>query len=201
MATVMSLSSIQPGLSVSRRTGPFGCLRDKPVLVVADVQNLDHGAADLGCKVHWYWLRRRLEMASARVWFHAVLARQEGDNRRTGWFSEQGWTPSAKTRRWLWFRGGRRIDANADHLFAFQVGALVSQMPVELVVIGTGDGQLAEDVAEAVQMVNSRCEVATLSLAGSTAARLDSRKSNLIAANIELGRDCLIPFQKFLSAS
>jgi hypothetical protein len=195
------MSRIQPGLSAARRTGPLTRLRGKPVLVVADVQNLDHGAADLGYVLNWSWLGRRLEAASNQVWLHAVLARRDGDTRRTEWFAKQGWTPAAKTRRWFWSRGGRRLDANADHLFAFQVGALVSRMPAELVVVGTGDGQLADDVAEAVRMVNSRCEIATLSLAGSTATRLDSRQSSLIAANIEIGRDCLDPVRQFSSAS
>ncbi len=184
---------LRPGPLVAQRTGPFACLHGKQVLFVADAQNLELGAKDLGYKLNWWALQYRLASASGTAWFHVVFARRQGDATRSDWFADQGWTPTAKTRRWILRRGVKRLDANADNLVAFQAGALVSRLSAGVVVIGTGDGQLAEDVAEALRILDSRCQVATMSLAGSTAARLDWRRSNLIGANIEIGTDCLVP--------
>jgi hypothetical protein len=98
-----------------------------------------------------------------------------------------------KTARSIRKRNGWGADANADNHVAFLTGLLAGLTPIDLVIIGTGDGQLAEDVAEAVSQLPKPLEVVTLSLAGSTATRLDARVCPLIAANIEVGLDCLRP--------
>jgi hypothetical protein len=95
----------------------------------------------------------------------------------------------------MYRRRVRLPDANADNLLAFQAGVLASRLIAEVVVIGTGDGQLAEDVAEGLRNLDDRCQVATMSLEGSTAVRLAYRRSNLITANIEIGKDCLVPIR------
>jgi hypothetical protein len=191
---------LRPGPLVAQRTGPLACVHGKQVLFLADAQNLDLGAKDLGYKVNWRALQQRLASASDTGWFHAVFARREGDPTRSNWFAAQGWTPTAKTRKWIHRRGVRLLDANADNVVAFQAGVHASRLLAEVVVIGTGDGQLAEDVAEGIRALDCRCQVATMSLAGSTAVRLDCRRSSLIAANIEIGRDCLLPIRHSSSA-
>jgi hypothetical protein len=177
---------------VALRTGPLEQLNGKQILVIADGQNLDHGAKDLGHRLSWSALRQCLESASLCASFHAVFARKPGDFQTPAAYERQGWLPCVKTVRYVRKRDGWHRDANADNLVAFAAGSLCSSMTVDLVLVGTGDGQLAEDVAEAISMLPRPCPVATLSLAGSTAARLDARHSNLIAANIEIGRDCLV---------
>jgi hypothetical protein len=178
--------------SIARRTGPLACLSGKQVLFVADAQNLDLGARDVGYQLNWRRLRDRLAGACAHAWFQVVFTRREGDASRSCWFTSSGWTPSAKTRRWIKRRGVRIPDANADNLVAFQAGVLATRLFTDVVVVGTGDGQLAEDIAEGLLDLNPRCRVITLSLARSTAKRLDCRRSKLIAANIEIGVDCLV---------
>jgi hypothetical protein len=193
-------SFLRPGPPIAQRTGPLSCVSGRQVLFVADAQNLELGARDLGYKLNWRRLQLRLASASGASWFHVVFARREGDASRSAWFTEHGWTPTAKTRRWINRRGVKLPDANADNLLAFQAGVLASRLFAEVAVIGTGDGQLAEDVAEGLRMLDDRCQVATMSLAGSTAVRLDYRRSSLIAANIEIGTDCLVGIHHSSSA-
>ena len=180
------------GLPIAARTGPLESLRDKRILVIADGQNLVHGARDLGYRLSWERLRQCIDVASKSASFYAVCARNPGEFGFAAALQTQGWSPYVKTVRRIWRLGKWLRDANADNLVAFAAGTLCQTIPADLVVLGTGDGQLAEDVAEAIGMLDGARPVATLSLAGSTAARLDARRSSLIAANIEIGRDCLL---------
>jgi hypothetical protein len=179
-------------LPIAPQTGPLAALRDKRILVIADGQNLVHGARDLGYRLSWEGLRQLIDAASKSASFHAVCSRNPGEFRFPAALQQQGWSPCVKTVRRIWRDGKWLRNANADNLLAFAAGALCQNVPADPVILGTGDGQLAEDVAEAIGMLHGACPVATLSLAGSTAARLDARHSSLISANIEIGRDCLL---------
>jgi hypothetical protein len=78
-----------------------------------------------------------------------------------------------------------------DNLVAFVCGRLASRLSVEIVLVGTGDGQLALDIAEALATLPSGPAVASLSVAGSTSRRLDSRICKLLAGNVEIGMDSM----------
>lgn len=187
----MVCSSVNRGhgrkILVAPYTGPLDLMLGKRIVVIADEQNLRLGARDLGYRVMWHRLRETLACAAPACEFHAVAAAPVNGCRRLREIANDGWRIWPKTVRYT----HRGIEANADHLVAFCAGSVASAIDVEWFLIATGDGALGEDVAEAILYRRSACEIATLSLPGSTARRLKARRSRVIAANITIGEDCL----------
>lgn len=189
----------QPPVPVARQfevtgeTGPLDSLSGRDVLVVADVQNLNASAGRLGFRVRWDELARRLRQAAARLRLHAFLSATPGNGYRAAEFDNAGWTPHVKVDRVVQSVQGPERASNADMLIAFGAGVLASRCTSD-VLICSGDGALAEDVAEALRAlpaVRGTRRVMTLSVAGSTARRIDCRVSPFIDANLELGLDCM----------
>jgi hypothetical protein len=180
-------------VDVAPRTGPLDVLEGRNVLVIADAQNLDLGARDLGFKVSWGGLGRGLDVVADSIARHVVLAEPPGGGRRSQYFAARGWQPHCKHPHMVRTRHGMVPSSNADHTFAFAAGRLVITSTATVIVLCSGDGELVEDVAQAIQTLPSDRKLVTLSLAGSTAGRLNCSSSPHISANIELGLDCLRP--------
>jgi hypothetical protein len=171
-------------VEVAAYTGPLQALAGENVLAVADVQNLDRGAEDLGLQIRWGTLGQELEAAAAAIRRHVVLAEPEGSNRRAQFLARCGWTPHVKRPRLVRScRGWERI-SNADGLLLFMTGRLLDASDASLVLVCSGDGTLVEEVAEAVRLCGYTQKIATLSLAGSTSARLNAASSPFVAANL-----------------
>lgn len=177
---------------VPATTGPLSILRNKRVLVIIDSQNLEYSARDLGCKVSYRNLGKVLDRASSRCSRHVIFSKNAGPTRRTGYYVERGWKPTARLTTTAHTRRGLVRKSNIDFLLAFEAGRL-AEGRWDIVLIGSGDGDLVEDVAAGILGKGSINQVATLSLAGSTASRLNAAYSPLISANIQLGLDCLRP--------
>ncbi len=96
------------GVPVAERTGPLAPLRGKRLLVVADVQNLDLSARDLGYRLSWARLGRSLTGAAKSASLHAVFACRTGDNRRAVYFANRGW--SAVRQRYAGRQVGGRLN-------------------------------------------------------------------------------------------
>lgn len=178
-------------VEVAAKTGPLAVLSGERVLAVADAQNLDHGARDLGLRIRWGALGRKLEGAAEKIQRHVVFAEPEGAQGRTQFFAERGWVPHVKRPRWVRSCRGRERISNADGLLLFMTGALLVPSGATLILVCSGDGALVEEVAEAVQQCGPGRRIATLSLAGSTSARLNAACSAFVVANLELGMDCM----------
>ncbi|HID30303.1 MAG TPA: hypothetical protein EYP19_09900 [Desulfobacterales bacterium] len=67
----------------------------------------------------------------------------------------------------------------------------MSRTRADVVVLASGDGDLVEEIAIGIRGLKKERSIVTMSLAGSTAQRLNAETSELIAANIEIGKDCL----------
>jgi hypothetical protein len=187
------MARIRPSIHVVERTGPLRFLVGRSLLVLLDHENIDCGARDLGFSPRYDELARRLRRAGAACRLHAFFSCEPGDCRCSRFFEQRGWTPHAygiQTVRS--YRGVQRL-ANSDPLILFTAGALLSKCDADAVVVASGDGTLVCDLAAFVGRLPRRPAVVSLSLAGSTSWRLDSRRNHLIAANIEIGRDCLRP--------
>lgn len=182
---------IKPGVTIAKKTGPLNVLVGQRLLVLADIQNIDCGARDLGYRPSYGALARTLSTVAHSASLHAIFARHGHDDRRWRAFTAAGWIPHAKMAR-LTSRGtSGRPDANIDHLLAFMAGLLAGLVSTDVVVLVSGDGQLVLDVAEGISQLPRPKPVVTLSLAGSTSYRIDARKCSLIRSNLELGKDCL----------
>ena len=179
------------GLEMSVKTGPMEVIRKKRVLAVADAQNLDQGARNLGFKISWSKLANMLDSTASRCSRHAVFSQRPMDDRKTRYFAARGWEPHSKRIHSVHTRKGRERSSNADFLLAFTTCELLSSDKWSVVVFLSGDGELVEDLAEAVLNRRSDIKIATMSLPGSTAWRLNAEFSEFISSNIEIGMDCL----------
>lgn len=97
------------------------------------------------------------------------------------------------SRRTVHTRNGLERKGNADFLLSFLAGVLVSRTTADVVILASGDGDLVEEVAIGIRSLQKKRSIVTMSLAGSTAGRLNAEKNALITANIEIGKDCLRP--------
>ena len=176
-------------------TGPLDILAGRQVLVLSDIENLTYSARNrLGYKVSYRALGARLSALTASCTCHAFFSRAPGrDDPWSRYFAERGWIPHARDIEVISTRLGPRRLANADNLILFSAGLIISRHSADVVVLASGDGALVCDLARAIAGLPKPRRVVTLSLAGSTSQRLDAERNTHIAANIEIGRDCLRP--------
>ncbi len=182
-------------IDIATETGPLAILHGRRVLVLLDVANLTYGARDAGLSTSYRTLAAKLSSAARACSLHAFMTRVPGDERGADYLRTRGWTPHAWDIETVRTRLGTERRANADNFIIFGAGVLASRSSADVVVIGTGDGDLACDLARALASLPGRRSVVSLSLAGSTSFRLDARRNPFFTANIELGQDCLRPMR------
>lgn len=176
------------------QTTDLGAINDRRILVLLDEQNLSLGARDLGFRLDYDKLARRIRAATRHADLHLVTAAEADDTRPRRRFEALGYTVHVKLiRRVPLPNGHRRCDSNADNLFAFQTGLLLANGGTDAVVFGSGDYGLSGELAHALAGRKGRKVVMTLSLPESTSQDLDSRKNHHITANLEIGLDVMEP--------
>jgi hypothetical protein len=188
------LRECRRSLVLADTTGPLAGLARREVLVLADVENLSHGAADLGHALCYQTLGRLIRSASGSADLHAFFSRERGDETTVRRLTRDGWCAHPRDIEVADTARGRRRFANSDHAIAFGAGLLATQHRYTAIVIGTGDGALGCDLATAIRRHRDQdVPCLTLSLPGSTSWRLDAAANGNIDGNIEIGRDCLTP--------
>src|SRR5262249_24807564 len=105
--------------------------------------------------------------------------------------SDAGWQPHINLAETVWAAGRPVRKANSDFKLVYHAGRLIGRGRTDVVVVGSGDGDLVSSLARDIATGETIRPVMTLSLAGSTAGRLDASGNSLIAANLEVGLDCL----------
>jgi len=181
------------GIHIAEKTGPLAILNGRKVLVLVDVENLNHSAYRLGFKVSYQMLGDRLRNLAKYCTLHAFFSCNQGDEGWNQYFIRRGWIPHPNDIEIInTYHGINRL-ANSDSLIIFTAGMLASRGNSDLVIIASGDGQLVCDIAKGLCSLPKERHIATLSLAGSTSRRLDATKNAHILENIELGQDCLRP--------
>ncbi len=178
--------------AIAPRTGPLTTLAGRRVAVLADLENLRHGAADLGRRINLDALAASLRGAAASCRLHAFHSSTQPVADLVAELRAEQWTlrvdPPEDPRL------GRPRRANIDNMLLLWAGHIVSRGRADdLIIVASGDGDLVNAVARYVAGLGGSRAVATCSLSGSTSHRLDARRNPLIVANIEIGRDCLIP--------
>ena len=128
-----------------------------------------------------------LDRAASGIERHVVLSAPAGDDSRKRYFAERGWTAHVKQSRMVRNHKGWQRISNADGLLLFVTGMLAANSVASLILVCSGDGELVEEVAEALYLQGLPLRVATLSLAGSTSVRLDAACSALVAMNTGIG--------------
>lgn len=176
---------------VAPQTGPLEGLKGQRVIVIADVENLSFSAKNLnhGYRLSYKALAERLRTYTKGCSLHAFYSSNANDN-RAEYFQKRGWIPHVKPIDIV--NRGREKLANSDVFLAAKAGILVRN-GFDAVVLATGDGSLAIDIARAIVALPKKRAIFTLSLAGSTSRRLDASRNPIISENIEIGLDVLNP--------
>ena len=176
---------------LAAETGPLGELEGSHAIVICDVENLSLSASGLGCTVCYRTLAAKLKAASCRCSLHAFFSCTSRDRRRILHFLSSGWTPHPQRPETVRTWQGKRSRTNSDNAILFNAGVLLSGITFDTVIIASGDGDLVSDLARFVSELQIPRQVFTLSLPGSTSARLNAETNRLISGNLEVGKDCL----------
>ena len=124
---------------------------------------------------------------------HAIFSAHAQDN-RIQYFRDRDWLVHQQQIETIPTHRGAIRTTNADNLFFFLAGMLVSRSAADVIILGTGDGRLAYDTARFIRdELKQARQVVTLSLCGSTSQFLRADDNPAIHANLELGLDCLRP--------
>lgn len=171
-------------------TGDFETLgRPGRVAVILDAENLAYSTRDHDLHLDFIRLAQILRQRLRRVEMHAVVSVRPDqvdatslDAARAGWIGHA--RPIITT--------PRKRCANGDVTCAFVAATLLSRLKADTLVIGTGDGPLALDIARAARSSFPRCrQIATLSFKATTSHLLNRENAPEIDANLHLGRDVL----------
>jgi hypothetical protein len=172
-------------------TGPVNLLAGRKVLVICDVDNLSIGAKNAGYCVSYAKLVRLLRGSCRTCELHAFFPVQSKRTNRIDYFRERGWTTHTNEVQTLRTCRGRERLSNSDNQILLWSGLLAASSDADMIMVASGDGSLVCDIARFfARSANSR-PVVTLSLVGSTSARLDASQNPDIFANLELGKDML----------
>ena len=176
--------------NISQVTGPLDGLSGRRCIALIDTENVTISCRNLGYELSYSRLAELLRSAAKCVSLHAVLSIDAGDKGDRAYMEAAGFQVYTRVIRYL--PGGRKA-ANADNLFAFRAGVAISRSNAEVVLLGTGDGQLADDTVQCIKALPGQREIMTLSVAGATSTILEAKRHGSITANIEIGLDLLAP--------
>lgn len=184
--------------AIAEYTGPLEVLRGHRILVLADVENLSFSAQKmLGYQVSYNSLAKHLMNATSGCALHAFFSIQQHlTDANRAYFEARGWSAHHRPIEIVHTKQGERKRANIDNHLLFHAGVLCSRSSADTVVLASGDGDLVCDLARALSELPAKRQIVTLSLAGSTSWRLNAQHNPWIAANIELGQDCLRPLYR-----
>jgi hypothetical protein len=187
-----SLKNKRRQVEIAPITGPFIPVNGRRHILLADAENLIYSAANLGFHLSVSELTRILRQNYPGILLHAFISvPQDRRDHRLDPFDQSGWDIHTNPIHEVKTSNGVRRRANSDNDMLFKSGWLLSRNKVETVIIGSGDGDLSDDLARAVSEIIPRATVWTLSLAGATSHRLNAIHNPWIAGNIEVGLDCL----------
>ncbi len=180
------------GHRIPAQTGPLNLLHARDLVVVADVENLTYSARNAGFRFSYAALGSALADTAKSLRLHACFSRQEHHRDWEGYFEQRGWTPHARDISYSEKRNGMHKHANADALIAFHSGRLAAETDSDIL-IATGDGALATDVANGIAEVWPDRLIFTLAFPGAASASLRATNRSPIAGNLLVGLDVLHP--------
>lgn len=179
------------GVPVPTKTGPLDMLTSKRPVVILDVENLTASAHRLGREFDYCGLYRLLQAAGKQAEVHAVFSRTKDDTRWASYFAECNIQAHPRTVKQVTDRNGTRTTMNSYLSLAVMAGTLVNKRTRE-VIIGTGDGECAVEISEALKAHFSKMRIVTLGVPGSISSRIRADSEGYIDGNLIVGADCLI---------
>ncbi len=186
---------------ITPETGPLDVLAGRDVLMVVDAENWRFSAHQLGYSIDIAKLTGILMKTCSSLARYAVFSAENDSPLWRSWdqrLRRAGYRVLVNPVELVWTHEGNKREANADAALLFTAGHIIGHSRAEVICVGSGDGHLAHSLAKALAVINRTCgtkdrQVVTLSLAGSTSGRLRANNNPYIDANLEIGRDALVP--------
>lgn len=164
-------------------------LVNRRVLCIMDDDNLRIGLRAIGFALSYRTLRTRLAELTSVLDSWVVLSAADGAVARGRYLEQRDWQAVQVPRQVVLHRGVPTVKGNVDHELAFLTGRLSMASPFDVVLLGTGDGDLAVSVARCLREYTS-AEVVTLSVPGCSSDRLSD--VGLFAGRLLVGRDLVV---------
>ena len=169
---------------------PLKSLVNRRVLCIVDDDNLRIGLRNQGFALSYRTLRARLAELTASLESWVVLSANDGATARGTYLEARGWQVVQVPRQVVIHHNVPTLKANADLELAFLAGRLSLSSPFDVVLLGTGDGDLAVSVARCLREYTT-ADVVTLSVPGCSSHRLTD--SGLFSERLFVGRDLVVP--------
>ena len=168
-------------------------LRDKRIVGVLDIENMSIGARDLGRAISYEALQLLLSDMTNSLDLHACFSKEPNDNWSEHECRRGGYKPHARDIVKVMTPNGVRRFANSDLRMAFTAGRILRQRAFDVVLFGTGDGDLGCELASAARTsLGRQVLIGTMSTPGCLSRRLQISTNPEIDFNIVLGADCLL---------
>lgn len=175
-----------------QQTSNLDSLQGHKVLALLDVENLHHSAEDWGCCMSFPKLLQQLQQHCQQLWVHAFYSRHADETWLDDRFECMGFKPHPREIRMMFRHGGTQMDANSDPRIFAQGSSAISRSRADLVLVGSGDGLLVQELADTIDAFPKHRQTWTLSLAGSTSRMIQAEQNPKIDGNIMIGHDLLI---------
>jgi len=166
----------------------FAGLRGRRVLAVVDDDNLTISLAECVRRLRYGTLLSAIRRVADTVTGCVVLTCAAGDGRPRRHLEGLGWRVVAVPREVVRTHRGAEVKANADMDLCFEAARLVGEGVFDVVLVGSGDGDLCVSVARGVRRAAPWCDVVSLSVRESSSTRLFTRP-DLFDRNILIGYD------------
>lgn len=173
-------------------TSSLDSLQGHKVLALLDIENLHHSADDWGCRMNFSRLIERLRQHCQQLWVHAYYSRHADEAWLDERFESMGFKPKPREIRMMFRHGGTKMDANSDPRIFAQGSSAISRSRADVVLLGSGDGLLVQEMADTIHGFPKQRATWTLSLAGSTSRMIQAAHNSKIEGNIMIGNDMLI---------
>jgi hypothetical protein len=138
-------------------------------------------------------LRGRLSNATENVEAWVALSDNDGAVARGRYLEQRDWKVVQVPRQTVLHNGVPRIKGNADYEIAFLAGRLSATKSYDVILLGTGDGDLAVSIARCLREYTSAA-IVTLSVPGCSSQRLTD--PTLFSERVFIGRDLVVAVRR-----
>jgi hypothetical protein len=163
------------------------------VLAILDDDNVRISLRKLGFALSYRTLRARLSESAPEVDAWVALSDNDGAVARGRYLEQRDWKVVQVPRQTVLHRGVPTVKANVDHELAFLAGRLSAKDSFDIVLLGTGDGDLAVAVARCLREYTT-ASIVTLSVPGCSSHRLTDPV--LFSERLFVGRDLVVPVRR-----
>lgn len=166
-------------------------LKGQHILFISDSENLSYSYRKEGLDLDYGSLLSSVRAVAKQVEPFAFATVADGQPLQYAeqYFKSCGWLPMISPAR----QNFGRMEANSDAVILINTGRLLSNTKANVLLIGSGDGELGATIAEFAQSLPNPPRIITLSRSGSLSGRLKAGRNPHITANISLGSDHVKP--------